>query len=396
MGSLAQTSTYTYQLDSTLSTQSTCMLSSTLGVSIFNVGTDIYIESFNIYSNSIIYSANLYIIPSSGGGNIQNSSFSVCALSSTTFVVSYRYTSDYLYTIAGTISGNTITLGTAVNTSSSVASTVSFSITPMSSSSFIVAYCTSTTAYLIAGTVSTRTIVLGTAVTLASSSPDLPFIKSLSSTSFIASCVNSSGYILLKPGTLSNHTISLGTTNTTTLYCPGYYPVIEILSSTTFVVSSIDSSTGDIGVIVCSTDNSTVTVNSFQSIFTPSDISYPGGITLFPISSTLVGCVVSDVNTGFSKLTTISISGTSASINSGDTIELNVGTIPIGMLSTSFINSTVVTAGSQFIVADLESSTVNSLITYLITYTAPTGGKKRGGITISKWDSISPTKINGI
>lgn len=395
MGALALTTSLSTYYGDTCTSQTTCMLSSSLGINVFNSDNYLYATIFNIDSGTIVFSESFANVPASGTANINDSPYSICALSSTTFVIIYRDSNDYLNAIAGTASGSTITLGSSILVSS-ISSSVSYSITAMSSSSFVVAYYNNTNTILRAGTVSITTIVLGTAVTGYTGTSDLPYVKSLSSSAFVLVNTDINGNLVFRPATLSTRTITLGTANSqSSLYYPYLYPVIEVLSATSFVVACVGNN-GYLGLVVCSTDNSTITVNSFQDIFTETYTSIIG-IALFPISSTKIGYVITDRGAGYTIATTVSISGTSASLNSDDTIQLSIGSIPPNNFGLAWTDASVVTSGSEFLVSILENPSQNSLSTYLITYTAPTtGGKKWGGITISKWNGITPSKINSI
>ena len=126
--------------DATLTGLTSCQLSSTQTVETLALGTSLYCRLVDTTGSTITFISSIYSIGTGSFSEIQ----SICALSSNTFVVVYRGASDYLYAVAGTISSNTITLGTAVNVSNSVAVSLSYSITNVASNSYVIAYYNNT------------------------------------------------------------------------------------------------------------------------------------------------------------------------------------------------------------------------------------------------------------
>ena len=161
-----------------------------------------------------------------------------------------------------------------------------------------------------------------------------------------------------------------------------------MLSSTKFTVLTYDTS-GNLGVIVCTTDNSTITVNSFQNLF--STTYYLRGASFFNINSSLIGICLSDDNSYYSYATTINIGTTTASLNSSDTIQ-----VPGALGSDlSYITAGTITLGSQYLVTVIDNTSTATEVGYFINYAA-SSGKKLNGTTISKWNGITPSKINSI
>ena len=161
-----------------------------------------------------------------------------------------------------------------------------------------------------------------------------------------------------------------------------------MLSSTKFTVLTYDTS-GNLGVIVCTTDNSTITVNSFQNLF--STTYYLRGASFFNINSSLIGICLSDYNSYYSYATTINIGTTTASLNSSDTIQ-----VPGALGSDlSYITAGTITLGSQYLVTVIDNTSTATEVGYFINYAA-SSGKKLNGTTISKWNGITPSKINSI
>lgn len=388
MSNLAEIN-YVENLNSTAyNTQSICMLSSTVGVQTLLYNGAVYCRPIAIISDTIEFGSTLSSIES---GDLGSYPHNICALSSTTFVITYLNSSSYLYAIAGTVSGTTITLGTAIQVSTSVAISSAFSITNVASNSFVIAFYNNTNTILRAGTVSTRTITLGNAVTGYAGLSDAVNVKAISTSIFVLTNSNVDGNLVIRPCTLSTSTITLGTASTQSTY-QYFLSEIEVISSTSFICTAFNSN-GYFGVHICTTDGSTVTVNNFQDLFNTSvDFSYTKGYGLFLISSTLIGICYSDSYSGVNYVSTFNISGTTASLNSSDILQLS------GSISTSnitYISTGVITSGSKYIICSINSNGTPLYAGYIVTYTVPSG-KKCNGTTISKWNGFSPTKINSI
>ena len=115
-------------------------------------------------SGTTIYISESDIVQFSSG-DIQN--IDVCALSPTLFIISYNdvISVPYVsYVVAGSVSGTTITLGSAV-VSQSVGSANSTTVCKVDSTNFVASEIVSNTIYSVTGVVSGTTITLGAVVT---------------------------------------------------------------------------------------------------------------------------------------------------------------------------------------------------------------------------------------
>lgn len=380
----------------------------------------------------------------------------VVALSSTLFVATYAITSSgAVYVRAGTLSSGTITWGTAV----SVGSVYPVNIFALSSTSFFLTYSSTVYLTGRVGTVDTRTITLGTGSTipdvlnvanvasvavlsstkvlisstlagggvgvyicsistrtitwgnyayLPSSttiyfSPSIAAISSTTalltsaefSTNCVHACVVDIGSDLVEFGTIYTFSNSLTLNSRGSDYLLGTEIVdVDALSSSSFVLSysyfNYAGSTNNIKCVLLSVSGTTVSLGSSYTVYSRSDAS--NDIQYFntvPLSSTNFMTVYNDVSTSSPKIGLATISSGNISENyytivtgntvSGDDVTSNFYVYP--------------SSSSAFMATYGKSSYYQYVNSATITYSS---SKKRYGITISKWNGISPSKINGI
>jgi len=170
----------------------------------------------------------------------------VTALSSTSFVMGYgtAYASSTFVprVVAATVSGTTITFGTPVSTGVNAGgfSYYNQSIAALSSTSFINMYEYGSNGLVgIAGTVSGTTITVGSAVTVPGSSTGANQIdvQPISSTSFLVGYVNNSNNPMAMVGTVSGTTVSYNTSYNLGSALTSSEVSLAQLSSTTYVMS---------------------------------------------------------------------------------------------------------------------------------------------------------------
>lgn len=226
--------------------------------------------------------------PSSAGGlqNVQTAA----AVSSTSFIFTYIDASGDLYVQAGSVSGTTISLGTAqeVAAGGKPINVGQSGLAVLSSTSAVYAYIDSSNqTWLIPIALSGTALTLGTPVdTNFPSDPGTyaaPLI--ISSTSFLVTFVNPTGganTVSAMVGTVSGNAITLNTTatvpNTT-----GYWTAAVMLNGTTFALSWIDQFVGTLEQkvfsVIGSISGTTITFGTpvvTVNLSAPSTLSWTG------------------------------------------------------------------------------------------------------------------------
>ena len=173
----------------------------------------------------------------------------IAVLSSTSFAVYYSDSTNgnKQTAVVGSVSGTTITLGTPVVSSNST-NTSSFAIADLDSAHFVVEYIDSTNSNkqtAVVGSVSGTTITFGTAATSSNSTATNPIssIAALSSTSFVVEYTDStdSGKQTAVVGSVSGTTITFGTPVVSSNSTNTNGTSLAVLGSSAFIVEYIDS-----------------------------------------------------------------------------------------------------------------------------------------------------------
>lgn len=173
---------------------------------------------------------------SSGSGVV--SYISVAALSATSFVVAfYSSTLGNAYGVVGSVSGTTITVGS--RTAFNAAATAFISIAALSSTAVVIAYQdTGNASYgtAIIGTISGTTITFGSEYVYSGSANAAISVCAMSSTSFlITAAIGAQGYVV--PGSVSGTAITFGTAPSFDTTAAPAYTSIVALTSATFMVA---------------------------------------------------------------------------------------------------------------------------------------------------------------
>jgi len=145
---------------------------------------------------------------------------SVCALSASLVVMSYVNVLG-VYIVAGTVSGGTITFGTPVQLSNTYG-TIVYTMVPYSSTQFVFSYYDGNSGQIAlrAGTVSGTTITLGTATTLSPGNNTNGVIMISPTVGVWGYNPNSGSQIAFRAFTLSGTTFTFGTTLTVSSVTP--------------------------------------------------------------------------------------------------------------------------------------------------------------------------------
>ncbi|HXA85756.1 MAG TPA: hypothetical protein VNZ47_11805 [Candidatus Dormibacteraeota bacterium] len=207
-------------------------LSATSFIYSYTSGADIKIRVGTI-SGGVISLGTAVTITGGYPSAASQSSFAI--LSATTFVLAYNIGSQS-WAVAGTISGSTITLGTAVGTGTLPAAQVG--LTPIALSSSLVAFGTqdSTAIGLYAATVSGNTMTFGSKTDMGTTVGSTNFtMAKLSATSFIVGWLNITNNTYQTDAavaTVSGTTITAGTQ--AVIGPIGALPYFAVLSATAF------------------------------------------------------------------------------------------------------------------------------------------------------------------
>lgn len=345
-------------------------------------------------------------------------------LTETTFIVAYikGASAGSVYGRVGTISNGLITYGAEAIVAGTA---VNFRMAALTSTSIIIAYVNVTTPgsasaeRAVVCTISGETITRGTAVLYSLSYTSRVSVTALNSSSVILGTGASSSE--MRPATISGTNITLGTTKTESSYVLSNMTAI---GSTTFIAAYTGGSYDYGYCSVCSVSSGVITVGT-KYVFNSTPNSVTEDYPMCPVSST--SFIIGDL-TGILKVGTIS--GSAITYGSANTYTTNslyfnticsisstliailyassnqVGYTKIGTISGSSINFGGEVQASTSMFYDLPSLIGLSSASLLISYTNSNGtyarnrygslpsGKKINGLVYSKWNGATITKFN--
>lgn len=383
----------------------------------------------------------------------------VVALSSTLFVATYAITSSgAVYVRAGTLSSGTITWGTAVSVgiyypvNITPLSSTSFFLTYIAGGYLTGRVGTVSTRTITLGSGTTTPDLIGVF--------GVASVAVLSSTKVLVATTLSGGGVGVYIGTISTRTLTWGNYNYTSSISTSFIgPSIATINSTTAVLAAAEVNSNSVQACVVDISTNSVVFNTFYNFSNFLTLNSNGGyqltgneiVNISSLSSTSfilgysyylsnvlgvsnnINCVVitvngtalslaSDITTIYSRpdvsnviqyfnITPLSASNFIVLYNdvstssprfsisniSGSTISSNYYTLITGnTVETEFTSNYYIypSSSTTFIATYGKASYYQYVNSATITFTS--GGKKRYGITISKWNGISPSKINGI
>jgi hypothetical protein len=197
---------------STSTTFHVCRLSNTLGIIVYNDTNNASTQTARAFSisGSVITLGTAQTTSTS----TNTSGFSLWRTSNTTFLLAFNDSanSSRLSLVAGSVSGTTITVGAVVQLSTSTVTATQSNIAVLTSTSFAVSFCNganSNKTSVIAGSLSTNTITLGTAVNATDTGNVslVPFNAVLDSTHFIINVTNTAQVMFVL---VSGTTVTIG------------------------------------------------------------------------------------------------------------------------------------------------------------------------------------------
>lgn len=353
----------------------TCSLSTTVIISAYNRNSNIYAKVGTISGTTISWGSETLLVTA---GKFTGSS-QMCAISSSLFVLTYSNNSNsYPYTVACTVSGTTITVGTPVQVNNS-ALLCPPTICNMGADSFAIAYSRSGASYAVVGTISTRTITLGSASYFVAQNVLITQITRLSSTDFVVSYTDSYyHYLYQRSATISGKTITYGTLLTSLSYTS---TCINVALSSTKYISFYTDGSNYLRSNVYSISSGTITLLTSQNLNSSSTTNV---LSLGYNSS--YGSIIYVIG-GVAIVNLFNVDGLD-NISISDSTNLNGGGL------TDYINNYLLDS-STLIIGYQDTSNYSYGTSVIASIVLPLG-KKINGIMISKWNGITPSKINSI
>lgn len=353
-------------------------LNSTSAVVAYSYGSYVFCKIATISGTTISYGS---AYEAKDGTPTNPKINAVVALSESSFVIIYS-NSTAIYAKCGSVSGTTISYGSEVTIDSNTSYSSTSSATALSGSLFVVAY-KNNSYYGVCkvGTVSGTTITLGSEYQFSSNSTTTCEVDAITSTSVILTYARNNLYCVV--GTVSGTTISYGTES---LMYTGFKNIVQclVLSSTKFVANYADSFSSS-SLITRIGEISGTTISGYgtgveTSLRTNNTDCF--SISQLDAENYVVAARTSN-STGVSGVKYCSVSGTAITVDASATT-LNNG-------STSNISSSQLSS-SAFITSYVDAG--NSSYGTAIVGTIPVSGKKINGVTYSKWNGTAITKFN--
>jgi hypothetical protein len=270
---------------------------------------------------------------------------SVAALDSTHVVIGYNYNNDPAYqgtAIVGTISGSSISFGSAVVFSSATIMTLpSISVASLDSTHVVIGY-TGASGYGrgIVGTISGSSISFGTAVIFESANTNYVSVASLDSTHVVIGYrdAGNSNYGTAIVGTISGTSISYGSAVVFESASTSYVSVAS-LDSTHVVIGYVDAGNSQYGTAIVGTISGTSISFGSAVVFESASTSFVSGVRL---DSTHV-VVGYEGTSNYGRAIIGTISGSSISFGSAIVFESAATTA----ISVASLDSTHVVIGYQ-------------------------------------------------
>lgn len=370
-----------YQFSSSISVSPSPYISNT----VLTTSTFIAISSNSVWVGSI----------DSGGAISYGSAYTFSSdalavfcdkVSDSSFIIVYSTSAANIYAIIGTVSGSTISFGTAFTVSTTSSNTSNIKVGKIDDAKFIITYvATSNTAKIL--TISGTTITGGTAKLLPASSGTSYFYSSISVMSTSQAIITYGG-----SGRLESTLVSISGTTITVVNR------LTLLSSGTasYVTSvKISASSIVISYILSNQIHSTIITNSSDVLSSGSDYIY--GTTLSTGSN--LGERLTLLDSG-----TILITGVSSGVTSlrGFNLPLYISGSTLTYSSTVYIYYNITNSSSRccssVLTQDKVIVTFNAGSSYggsiIGTISGLSLGKKINGITYSKWNNSIISKYN--
>ena len=196
-----------------------------------------------------------------GGTNFSG----IAALSPTAFVIAYRVTgTSYAYAVVCSVSGTTVTFNTPAQLNS--VSSAYISVSALSSTSFVVAYVASNFASAVVGTISGTTITAGTPAVLNAVTSNSTRVAALDATDFVVAYNSPSNTVSAVVCSISGTTITKGTpVSLLSTVSSGGFPTVCGISSSQFFVGARTSTAAtpqQVQGILCSQSSNVITAGA--------------------------------------------------------------------------------------------------------------------------------------